>query len=163
MEFDFSQFIGDIKTTNKYDMQEYNGLIEKYFGLTLDDLFDEINEQYQIMEKTKPAIKIVLELMIRIFIDIKLNNRKFNLSKSILQYVPTHKEIDPYVNLKSQILIDRHWRNLLGYDEITIEFNEFNIKPMVLSVFQMLKKHNLNHVFSYLEEIVEKNDKIINI
>jgi hypothetical protein len=163
LEFDFSNFIGDIKTTNKYDMQEYNDLIEKYFGLTLDDLFDEINDQYKIMDKTKPAIKIVLELMIRIFIDIKLNNRKFNLSKSILQYVPSNKEIDPYVNLKSQILIDRHWRNLLGYDEITIQFNDFNIKPMVLSVFQMLKKHNLNYVFCYLEDIVERNDKIINI
>ena len=103
------------------------------------------------MEKTKPAIKIVLELMIRIFIDIKLNNKKFNLSKSILKYLPSSKEIDPYVNLKSQILIDRHWRNLLAYDEITIEFNNFNIKPMVLSVFQMLKKHNLNHILNYLK------------
>lgn len=163
LEFDFSKYIDDIKTTNNYDMQEYNELIEKYYGLTLDDLFDEINEKYIIMEKTKPAIKIVLELMIRIFIDIKLNNKKFNLSKSILKYLPSSKEIDPYVNLKSQILIDRHWRNLLAYDEITIEFNNFNIKPMVLSVFQMLKKHNLNHILNYLKEIVEKNDKIVNI
>lgn len=161
LDHDFSTVINNIKTTNTYGLEEYDALIEKYFGLTLDDLFDEILDKYNIMNKTKPAVKLILEIMVRLYIDVRLGNKRFNLSKNLVQYIPNQKDNDIYSNIKSQSLLDRHWRNLLGYDEITIEFNVFNIKPMVLSVFQMLKKHNMDYVLNYLEQIVDKNDKII--
>jgi hypothetical protein len=161
LDYDFSAVLTNIKTTNTYGLEEYNALIEKYFGLTINDLFEEVLEKYDIMDKTKPAIRLILEIIIRLYIDVRLGNKRFNLSKNLVQYIPNQRDNDIYSHLKSQILIDRHWRNLLGYDEITIEFNTFDIKPMILSVFQMLKKHNMDYVLNYLEQIVDKNDKIL--
>jgi hypothetical protein len=129
LEYDFSSIVTNIKVSNKYCKEEYDSLIEKYFGLTLNELFKDLLEKYNINDKIKQSIKLILEILIRLYIDIKLGNNKFNLSKTICQYIPTDIDGDLYSHLKSQILIDRHWRNLLGYDEITIDLNEFNIKP----------------------------------
>lgn len=161
LEFDFNIYVEKVKIGNKYNLVEYNSLIEKYFGLTIDEIFDEIIIKYKIDDKIKSAIKTVFEIMIRIYIDIKLGNQSYNLSKNIIPYIPVDNELSLYSHLKSQLLIDRHWRNLLGYDEITFDFNEINIKPIVHTVFQMLKKHNLNNILQYLEVIIDKHNKIL--
>jgi len=161
LDFNFSNVMNNFKSSNIYDVEEYQALIEKYFGLTLDDLFDEIMEKYNLMDKTKPAIKLILEIVLRLYIDIKLGFTRYNLTKNLLQYIPNQKNMDVYSNIKSQTLIDRHWRNLLGYDEITIELETFDIKPMVLSIFNMLKKQNLDYILNYLEQIFDKNENSV--
>ena len=161
LDFDFSNVMNNFKSSNIYDVEEYQALIEKYFGLTLDDLFDEIMEKYNLMDKTKPAIKLILEIVLRLYIDIKLGFTRYNLTKNLLQYIPNQRNMDVYSNIKSQTLIDRHWRNLLGYDEITIELETFDIKPMVLSIFNMLKKQNLDYILNYLEQIFDKNENSV--
>ena len=163
LEFDFSDIINNFKSNKSSNVKEYTELIEKYYGLTLDDLFEEILNKYSIIDKTRPAIKLILEIVLRLYIDIKLGCTHYNLTKNLLQYIPKQKNSDLYSNIKSQTLIDRHWRNLLGYDEITIELDTFNIKPMVLSIFQMLKIHNLDYILSYLEQIFDKNENLMKI
>ena len=162
LDFNFIEHIDKIKIGNKYNINEYNGLIEKYFGLTINDIINDIIEKYNINIKIKSSIEMIFEIMIRIYIDIKLGNQSYNLSKNIIPYIPTDSDSGLYSHLKNQTLIDRHWRNILGYDEITIEIFDFNIKPVVQTIFQMLKKHNLNYVLQYLEAIIDKHDKVKN-
>ena len=114
----------------------------KYFEFDIDLLYRNIKTNKR--DKIKNAIKIVLEILVRIFIDIKLNDKTYNLSKNLVQYIPYSDDNDVFHNLNSKSLLDRYLKNIV----------EFELKDIIKSIFKLLKKNNLKDVLSYLETII---------
>jgi hypothetical protein len=142
LSFDFSNVIDKIKISNKYLKENYDKLIEKYFESDIDLLYKNIKTNK--IDKIKNAIKIVLEILIRIFIDIKLNDKTYNLSKYLVQYIPHNDDNDVFHSLNSKSLLDRYLKNIV----------EFELKDIIKSIFKLLKKNNLKDVLSFLETII---------
>jgi hypothetical protein len=142
LSFDFSNVIDKIKISNKYLKENYDKLIEKYFESDIDLLYKNIKTNK--IDKIKNAIKIVLEILIRIFIDIKLNDKTYNLSKYLVQYIPHNNDNDVFHSLNSKSLLDRYLKNIV----------EFELKDIIKSIFKLLKKNNLKDVLSFLETII---------
>lgn len=56
-------------------------------------------------------------------------------------YIPKKEESNMYGQLKTQILKDRHMKNLLI---------NMNIKQIILEIFELLKTNNMDKLIRYL-------------
>jgi len=160
MIFDFSNIINNIKVSNRYDINEYNRLINKYFGFEYDSLFEEgelfsnslsigksllksgVLNKYNIHNLIKDALRTVLEILMRLYIDIKLNHKTYCLNKRLISYIPL--EDDMYLQSKDT-LIRRYCKKILLSS---------NINDIIVLILQMLKKHNLSYIIEYIDSCI---------
>ena len=141
LDFNFSDFLNNIKIINRYEIKEYNDLIKKYFDYSIDKLYDKIKIKYGINDKLDNIIIILLEILIRMYIDIKLGNETYSISKEMICYIPKKEDSNMYGQLKTQMLKDRHMKNLL---------NNMNMKQVILEIFELLKTINMDKLIRYL-------------
>ena len=137
VEYDFSKVINNIKITNRYDNKEYNELINKHFGYQYDVLYDSFILRYGIKNNMIESLKIVLEILIRIYIDIKLKNDSYCLNKSLTVYIPLDDDI--YLTTKNKTFISRYILKKITQDSI---INIVNL------IFNMLKTTNLKTIIT---------------
>lgn len=142
MDFDFSYIISNVKVSNRYDIDEYNDIIFKYYGNPYDILFDIIMKKDGIKLKIQNEIKIILETLTRIYIDTKLNHKKFCLNKKLISYIP--QEDDAYLQ-SNKLLIKRHCVKIL---------NSSDSNNIINLIYQLLKTKNFRDVISYINNII---------
>lgn len=158
LNHDFSKYIDNIRISNKYKMDEYNNLLNKYYSLSIDDIHQDICNRYVIIDKIRPALKILIDILFRMYIDITISttgkniyNIPYNLHKDIIQYIPSGKCI--FEQMSKQALIDRHWKKILLLNNNNNLSND-DIKVVIQSIFHMLKTNTLIDVLTYLSNLM---------
>jgi len=158
LNHDFSKYIENIRISNKYKTDEYNNLLNKYYSMSIDDIHLEICNRFHFIDKIIPCIKILINILFRMYIDITLSSGKniynipYNLHKDIIQYIPSGKCIFEQVN--KQALIDRHWKKILCLNNNNNLSND-DIKVVIQSIFHMLKTNTLSDVLTYLNNLMD--------
>lgn len=87
IKFDFSNKLENIKISNSLDKPEYDNLINSYFDESLEEITDNILCLYDIKSEFKKYFYILLDILIRIYIDDYLGNRSYCLSKTLVEYL----------------------------------------------------------------------------
>jgi len=140
MMFDYSKIINNFKISNRYEKTDYDNLIKKHYGSTYDDIYNGLIVKYNIKKKiVNDALKIVLETLMRIFVDIKLNHKTYCLNKVAANNIP--QTIDVNLDVSSNALINRYCKKVL--------LEKSN--DVVVIIYQLLKKHDLSYIVSYLD------------
>jgi hypothetical protein len=143
--YDFSEKISSIKINTRLEATEYENLIEKYFNENLEQLIVDITETYLIDERFLPYLTILIEILIRIYIDEHLQCKTYCLAKNLSEYFNFSAILyEPQTNTLG--LRHRHWNKLL----------ELADKKKIISSLLMLiihKTHTIDKMLKYLETL----------
>ena len=143
MDFNFKNIICNVKISNRYSVNEYNDLINKFYGQNYDDIFQTIIKTYKINNNIKDAFKIVLEILMRLYIDHFAYGTSYCLNKNLITYIPL--EDDPYLQSK-ETMVRRYCKKILLSGKID---------DIIILIFQKLKTHNMVHIINYIDDILK--------
>ena len=166
LDFNFGKYIDNIKINNKYNVKEYDNILLNNFNFDIDEISNEINEKYDMME-LKDIFQIFFEILFRMYVEISNNisqdkshlscnsinirSISYCLSKRLVFHIPININ-GIYSQYTSKILIDRHWKKLLNYGDTN---SNIDTKEIINTCFSMLKNMTLRNILEYVEEMIE--------
>lgn len=110
--YDFSEKISSIKISARLELLEYEIMIEKYFNESLEQLVTDIIAPYVIDDRFQPYLMVLIEILMRIFIDEHLQYKSYCLAKNLIEYFDFSAILyEPQTNTLG--LRHRHWNKLL--------------------------------------------------
>jgi len=145
LKFDFELILDQIKFANRLEQNDYDTLIERYYGETLVHIIDTTIEQYNLNKNFRPYMDILYEILIRLYIDNYLGYKSYCLSKTLLTYLKFSNLLsDPETNTVT--LKKRHWVQLLDTKD--------SLK-IISSILYLIKTrtHTIDATFKYFEKI----------
>ena len=98
--------------------------------------------KYNIKNNMIDSLRIVIEILMRIYIDLKLNNGSFCLNKKLTGYIPLNDDI--YITTKNKTFISRYILKKISQD---------SIMDIVHLIFNMLKTMNLKEIITTINNL----------
>lgn len=116
LKYDFTKDLTNIKLSNRLDKSEYDNLIIKYFDDTLEVLTNNTFETYNLNKEFRKYMTILIEITLRIFIDINLKNNTYCLGKNLTEYLNNSIMLSEPA-IQSVSLKRRYWTQLLSSND----------------------------------------------
>ena len=145
LKYDFSKDLTNIKLSNRLDKTEYDNLIIKYFDDTLDTITNNIFETHDLNKEFRKYMTILMEITLRIFVDINLKNNTYCLSKNLTEYLNNSVMLSEPA-IQSVSLKRRYWTQLLGSNDTK------NIVCNLLNLL-ILKTKTIEETIKYLTSL----------
>lgn len=145
LKYDFSKDLTNIKLSNRLDKMEYDNLIIKYFDDTLEVVTNNIFETHDLNKEFRKYMTILMEITLRIFVDINLKNNTYCLSKNLTGYLNNSVMLSEPA-IQSVSLKRRYWTQLLGSNDIK------NIVCNLLNLI-ILKTKTIEDTIKYLTSL----------
>jgi hypothetical protein len=145
LKYDFSKDLTNIKLSNRLDKTEYDNLIVKYFDDTLDVLTNNIYETSDLNKEFRKYMTILMEITLRVFVDVNLKNNTYCLSKNLTEYLNNSVMLSEPA-IQSVSLKRRYWTQLLGSNDTK------NIVCNLLNLL-ILKTKTIEETIKYLTSL----------